>query len=148
MEKFLDLFVHHWHNLRQAQHSPASFAYVHYEVTWDGEQLKTKQWYDYEGPDKPYRERQHNVSDMEDGKVLLETFNNFVKLADTIFVPTPEGFRGQTEDGYFDPQGRRVETKVTLTNTEFATSDKGWDRNGNLLWGSEKGPFVFNRCTK
>ena len=90
MEKFLDLFVRNWHNLRQAQHSPASFAYVHYEVTWDGEQLKTKQWYDYEGPDKPYRERQHNVSDMEDGKVLLETFNNFVKLADTIFVPTPE----------------------------------------------------------
>ena len=59
-DEFLDVLVRHWHNLRQAQSSPTSFAYVHYEWYYDDGVLKTKQWYDY-NPHEAYRARDHKV---------------------------------------------------------------------------------------
>ena len=52
MDEFLDTLVHHWHNLRQAQSSPTSYAYEHYLLYYDEGGLKTKQWYDY-NPNEP-----------------------------------------------------------------------------------------------
>lgn len=150
MERFIDLVVHHWHNLHQAQCYPSHFAYVHYLWYYepsDGS-LRTKQWYDYEGRDKPYRQRSHSISDMDDGTILLKTYDQGLELANTLFFPTAEGYVGKTEPNYIDPKGRKVETTVTVTKDSFETSDKGWDENGNLLWGSERGPFKFTRCTR
>ena len=65
-----------------------------------------------------------------------------------LFRSTAEGYIGKTEPNYIDPKGRKVETTVTVTKDSFETSDKGWDENGKLLWGSERGPFKFTRCTR
>lgn len=147
MDEFLDLVVQHWHNLLQAQLAPASFAYVHYKWYYDQESLFTKQWYDCEGEDNPYRERRHTLS--EDGdKILLHTFDGDRELATSIVTRSERGFAGKSEPGYVDPRGRKVETIFTVTNESFETSDKGWDKNGTLLWGSEKGPFKFTKCTR
>lgn len=144
---FIDLVVHHWHNLYQAQCNPSHFAYVHYKWYYEDGILKTKQWYDFEGEATPYRQRQHIVEE-SGSNVLLRTFDGDIELATTTFVPTENGFVGRTEPGYVDPKGRKVETIVTVTEDSFETSDKGWDENGKLLWGSNRGPFKFAKCIK
>ena len=40
-----------------------------------------------------------------------------------------------------------IDTQAKLTKDEFITSDKG-RKDGQLLWGSEKGPFRFTKCIR
>ena len=148
-DEFLEMLVGHWHNLQQAQSSPASFAYVHYLWYWDGQILKTKQWYDY-NPDEPYRERNHFVwLRQHDLSLILETYNpqkGGEKAADTVWTKTPRGWTGKTDPNCKHPDGIKVKTAAILEDNKFHTDDRGWDKGGNLLWGSNKGPFEFTKC--
>ena len=142
MDEFLATLVHHWHNLRQAQSSPTSFAYVHYLWYYDEGVLKTKQWYDY-NPNEPYRERTHKVYEGKDNTIVLETND----AADTIWTTKANGWVGVADPNWKHPKGYTVKTKATLDKSGvFATDDRGWDVQGNSLWGSDKGPFVFEQC--
>ena len=87
MDEFLEVLVRHWHNIKQAQSSPTSFAYVHYLWYYDDGVLKTKQWYDY-NPKEPYRERTHKVYEGKDNTIILETND----AADTTWTATPHGW--------------------------------------------------------
>ena len=144
-ERFLNLLVHHWHNLKQAQMYPSSFAYVHYHWYWEDGILKSRQWYDWNN--EVYRHRQDKVRSESD-KIILETYDGETRMGDSIFTESEFGFTGETEKGWIDHKGRRVEGTFKLIDELFETSDKGWDEDGNLLWGSKKGPFSFIRCTK
>ena len=146
MDQFSNMLVHHWHNLKQAQLAPASFAYVHYLWYWEDGVLHTKQWYDYQGQSQPYRARTHKLIETETS-IILETYNGDEKSADTIWTQTPDGWVGQTEKGWISKEGVEIDTQAKLTKDEFITSDKG-RKDGQLLWGSEKGPFRFTKCTR
>ena len=80
MEKFLEHLVHHWHNLRQVQLNPTSFAYVHYHWYWEDGVLKTKQWYDWNN--EVYRERDHKVTD----DLVVSTFKDGINVSDMTFI--------------------------------------------------------------
>ena len=142
-DDFLQVLVKHWHNLKQAQSSPTSFAYVHYEWYYDDGVLKNKQWYDY-NPHEPYRQREHKVYvNRWNDAIILETND----AADTIWTASNNGWVGKTDPDWKHPKGYTVKTKATLDKSGvFATDDRGWDKDGNLLWGSNKGPFVFEQC--
>ena len=140
MDEFLDTLVHHWHNIKQAQSNPQNFAYVHFLWYYDDGVLKTKQWYDY-NPNEPYRERTHRVYE-RDNLVILETD----KAADCVWSRTPKGWVGKSDPNWEHPNKVKVLTKARLEKNLFAIDDKGWDQRGNLIWGTEKGPFVFTQC--
>ena len=144
MKKFLDHLVHHWHNIKQCQLNPTSFAYVHYEWYYEDDVLKTKQWYDWNGD--VYRQREHKIV-VDNDQIMLQTFKDGINVSDMTFTEVQDCvWVGKSER--IDEQGRRVETKARLTKDSWETSDKGWDKSGTLLWGSEKGPFEFVKCTR
>ena len=143
-QPFLDLLVHHWHNLRQAQMWPSSFAYIHYLWYFNDEgRLASKQWYDWNG--EVNRERTHNVVSKKD-HILLETFNADKKMPSLIFTESERGWIGKNEPNAHNGRGVVVST-ITLTKDSFESDDKGYDEEGELLWGSKKGPFLFSKCT-
>ena len=145
-EHFLNLLVHHWHNLKQAQMWPSSFAYVHYQWYYDEDgSLRSRQWYDWNS--EVYRTRRHVIVPKRD-HFILETYNGDLKSPDTIITQAERGYLGHTYPGAINAKGYRVETKFTLTEDSFETDDKGWNEKGELVWGSKKGPFSFIRCTK
>ena len=126
MDEFLEVLVRHWHNIKQAQSSPTSFAYVHYLWYYDDGVLKTKQWYDY-NPKEPYRERTHKVYEGKDNTIILETND----AADTTWTATPHGWTAVSDPNWKHPKGYTVRTKATLDRSGvFATDDRGWDWNG------------------
>ena len=83
MEKFLDHLVHHWHNIKQCQLNPTSFAYVHYEWYYEDDVLKTKQWYDWNGD--VYRQRDHKVV-IDNDQIILQTFKDGINVSDMTFT--------------------------------------------------------------
>ena len=53
---------------------------------------------------------------------------------------------GKSDPNWEHPNKVKVLTKARLEKNLFAIDDKGWDQRGNLIWGTEKGPFVFTQC--
>ena len=147
-DAFLDLLLGHWHNLKQAQMYPSSYAYIHYWWYVDEEgTLRSKQWYDYNG--EIYRQRRHEVIDNQGvSTVTLKTWDNDEPMPDIIFTEAEFGYHGSTVPGAVNGKGYKVESKIVLTKESFETDDKGWNDQGKMVWGTHKGPFLFERCTK
>ena len=146
-DHFLSFLVHHWHNLKQAQMYPSAFAYTHYWWYMEDGQLYSKQWYDWNG--ELYRGRKHNLR-IEPSQIVIETYDKFLRVPDLVFTEseTYPGYFGRTRGDAERHDGAKVQAKITLTASEFTTHDKGWDENGKLVWGAEKGPFEFEKCTE
>lgn len=79
-------------------------------------------------------------------------FNRDASLIATLDVelePAGDGFAGQTPYPYPTGVGGAVEmtSRVELTPDRFVTADRGYDAQGNVVWGSDEGShYVFERA--
>ena len=74
------------------------------------------------------------------------------------FAPKPKCVLTITEQGnkYLGTTGKPgcpsrrngasyVSSEVEITDNYFSSLDRGWDNNGNQVWGSTSGPYVFEK---
>jgi|TARA_R100000030_G_scaffold17286_2_gene11758 hypothetical protein len=145
-DAFLDLLLGHWHNLKQAQMYPSSFAYIHYWWYVDEDDtLRSKQWYDWNG--EIYRQRRHSLIS-NPNNITLKTWIDDEEMPDLVFTESEHGYQGSTLPGAVNGKGNKVESKILLTKETFDTDDKGWNDQGKMIWGTNRGPFQFIRCSK
>lgn len=124
-------------------------------------------------PDKPYRQRFYRIEATADGGVISRVFEPKDPIVVSgkwrdpsdlaLYGPgdvverigcavrlkrTPEGWSGGTE-GTNCPSAlagaRYAESDVRLSPGRMETWDRGFDVNDLQVWGSEKGPYVFER---
>lgn len=124
-------------------------------------------------PNKPYRQRFYRVEETADGGVLSRVFEPKDPIVVSgkwrdpsdlaLYGPgdvverigcavrlkrTPEGWSGGTE-GTNCPSAlsgaRYAESDVRLSPGRMETWDRGFDVDDRQVWGSEKGPYVFER---
>lgn len=124
-------------------------------------------------PDKPYRQRMYFVSQITDdeyssdvyelpepekyvgawndpsilGDLTLFDLENKAGCAVIIFY---DGFQygGQTRTGSCKSAMDGAEyatSEVTILNGEIKSWDRGFDADGNQVWGSETGPYIFRK---
>ncbi|MFN2423357.1 MAG: chromophore lyase CpcT/CpeT [Cryomorphaceae bacterium] len=124
-------------------------------------------------PDKPYRQRMYFVSQITDDEYSSDVYElpepekyvgawkdpsilgdltpfdlkNKAGCAVIIFY---DGFQygGQTRTGSCKStmDGAAYATsEVTILNGEVKSWDRGFDADGNQVWGSETGPYIFNK---
>ena len=127
-----------------------------------------------ENLDRPYRQRVYRLSREEDGSIrsAVFTFENPLrfagawKMADPLRALLPDSlservgchillkrkdaniFTGSTtnRDCPSDLRGASYATsEVTITADEMISWDRGFDAEGNQVWGSVKGGYVFRK---
>jgi len=127
-----------YNNLKQAQDSPRDHSYVH--ILWKqiGEkELTIKQWYDYEGEQKPYRARCHKVLQKDD-VIIVENWGTdwtHSPAFDMKFTLIDTFYKGGLI--YPDPIIRETILKsfVEFDGYTYRSMDQGW-KNDKLEWGS------------
>lgn len=127
-----------------------------------------------ESKEKPYRQRVYQLKERSDGKIesIVYTIpdplrfagdykNNFplVKLsADSLILKEGcEVVLYRTDIGYFEGSTVEKNCPSDLRGASYATSevlidkdkliswDRGFDENGNQVWGARKGGYVFKK---
>ena len=141
-EEFLELLIHNWDNLEQAQGYPTEYAYCHYDWSIEDGVLKSKQWYDHNM--QVYRERTHAVEECLHNVILHIDGQN----ARIIFAKQLDYWVGESEKDARTLSGVKIESRITLSSTEFTSMDRGVDSNGNIVWGKQKGAFIFKHTNK
>jgi hypothetical protein len=127
-----------------------------------------------ETKEKPYRQRVYQIRQRSDGKIesIVYSIPNPLKFAGDynkefpLLRLTPDSLvlrsgcevvLYRTDDGYF--QGGTIEKNCSsdLRGASYATSevmidrdkmitwDRGFDENGNQVWGATKGGYVFKK---
>ena len=141
-EEFLELLIHNWDNLEQAQGYPTEYAYCHYDWSIEDGVLKSKQWYDHNM--QVYRERTHGIEEHLHNIILHIDGQN----ARIIFAKQLDYWIGESEKDAMTKSGVKIESRITLSSTEFTSMDRGVDSNGKIVWGKQKGAFIFKHTNK
>tara|TARA_B100001094_G_scaffold62289_1_gene58129 strand:+ start:6027 stop:6446 length:420 start_codon:yes stop_codon:yes gene_type:complete len=138
---FKDWLLGKWTNLKQAQSNPTRWAHVYltYKEERDGI-IHCKQWYEYEGEDKPYRERYHRLQHIADDVVLVES-----EIPDCDMICT---FDGTAWNGEVDVQCKmrdaNVESYFKMTEDTIECYDIGL-KDGIRVFGG-RDPYLFKRA--
>tara|TARA_R100000700_G_C3153375_1_gene131370 strand:+ start:204 stop:626 length:423 start_codon:yes stop_codon:yes gene_type:complete len=135
---FLDCLIHNWDNRSQAQSQPSLYTYCHYDWCVEGDILKSKQWYHWDG--EVYRERSNKLT-VNDDKIILTILDNGI---DVIFRKDEYGYIGKV-DTYSN--GIKVLSSITLNEETYTSFDQGIDSHGKIVWGDVEGPFIFHHTS-
>ncbi|MBK9096529.1 MAG: chromophore lyase CpcT/CpeT [bacterium] len=125
-----------------------------------------------ETKDQPYRQRVYQIKQRSDGKIesIVYSIPNPLRFAGDykkefpLLRLTPDSLLikagcdvvlHRTDDGYFEGGSIDKNCKSDLRGASYATSevmidkdkmltwDRGFDENGNQVWGATKGGYVF-----
>jgi hypothetical protein len=147
--EFLSCLLGRWSNKDQAFSNPTAFAWilVSWEDVGDGKYL-SKQWYHYEGEQKPYRERINTICETESGLILQNwnadgTRNNKCDVLVTFSLGT---WFGKNIGDDCIVRGAVLHSEFELIPGKLITRDAGYIDN-NLIWGS-KDYYQFGRLTQ
>lgn len=136
-------------NRTQAFSNPALYAQIRIFYKDIGEnKLKSESWFEYDYPDgKPYREEYHIYEYLSDTKVSFKTYN-------MEWEPTCNyEFNWDGEYWVLTPCGEcvvndiLVKSEVKFNNTFYISRDVGYNKDGNVVFGREDLPFIFDRIS-
>lgn len=141
IEDFIFKLKGKYNNLKQSQESPRDHSYVH--ILWNqigNNELTIKQWYDYEGEQKPYRTRWHKIlTDETDNAIIVqnweENWSAHHKEYDMRFRLVDNFYKGELI--HKDPivRGGILKSFVEFDGYTYKSMDQGWKDN-KLIWGS------------
>ena len=128
-------------NKIQAQSHPTEFAQI--IITWekiDGG-YKSKHYYKREGADNPYRMRHHKVVEVSDMEVIVQNYHTDwtrCEGCDMIFKWNGRQWDGHllNSDKCFVREDVAVASEVHFTKGGVYCKDLGYDKKGNLVFGS------------
>ena len=123
--------------------------------------------------DKPYRQRVYRLIKNEDGSFesAVFLFNNPLRFAGAwkeeyplkelspdslserngcaiILQPKDQAFIGSTVDNHCSSELRGASyatSQVRIEKNVLTSWDRGFDENGNQVWGAVKGPYIFKK---
>ena len=124
-------------------------------------------------PDKPYRQRVYMMEEVGDGQFkstiytihhadhfigkwndlkIFESFDNSIlsekQGCDVMLTLEGDTFKGSTSgtDCKSEMRGASYATsEITISKDQLTSWDRGFDAEGNQVWGPEKGAYIFKR---
>ncbi len=137
LEEFLEWFEGDFNNWKQASSWPSHYAHVlltHERI--EGNKFKSSQRYKYNNHEYRDKEIEFVVRDHE-----IIALN---PVCDIHFVKNGDVWEGRN---YKAPlvNGGYLRSEAKLEKDTYTVIDRGFDDNGKQVWGSEYGPFVFNK---
>ena len=138
--EFVDWFEGEYDNWAQASSNPTSFAHIYLTHQRTGEfSFHCEQRYSHE--DEPYRSKDIVIVPQDDIIIVKNPVN------DLIFQKMGEVYRGVNKPGVM-VKGAELVSRVELGPNYYVVIDGGIDKNGKQVWGSENGPFIFDKKDK
>ena len=138
--EFIEWFEGEYDNWAQASSNPTSFAHIFLSHQRTGEfSFHCEQRYSHEK--EPYRSK--DIVIVPKGDVIL--VQNPVN--DLIFQKMGKVYRGVNKPGVM-VKGAELVSRVELGPNYYVVIDGGIDKNGKQVWGSENGPFIFDKKDK
>jgi len=141
IEDFISKLKGKYNNWKQASENPRDHAYVH--IIWKqigSNEITIKQWYDYEGEQKPYRTRWHKIlTDETNDAIIVQNWEaNWAKHHeeyDMRFRFIDNFYKGELI--HKDPIVRDsiLKSFVEFDGYTYRSMDQGWKDN-QLVWGS------------
>ena len=136
---FEEYLLGNYNNIRQAQSNPTVYAQLC--VSWeeiDGG-YRSKNYYRRDGPNKPYRQRNHKIVEISDTEVIVENYDlewTRCESCDMIFKRSDNGWHGKllSEDKCI-VRGAKLIAEIHLTGDGLNSRDRGEDTEGNKIFG-------------
>jgi len=147
--EFLSCLLGRWSNRDQAYSNPSKYAWIliSWESVGDGKYL-SKQWYHYEGEQKPYRERLNTLCETESGIIIqnwgLDGTRN--EKCDVLVILDNGRWLGKNIGTDCIVRGAILRSDFILTEDTLMTRDAGY-LNNTMVWGS-KDYYHFGRLTQ
>ena len=147
--EFLSCLLGRWSNKAQAYSNPSRYAWIltSWEDVGNGKYL-SKQWYHYEGEEKPYRERINTLCEIESGIILqnwgLDGTRN--EKCDIIVTLDNGKWKGKNIGTECIVRGASLRSDFLLSSGELLSRDAGYVDN-KLIWGS-RDYYHFGRLTQ
>ena len=147
--EFLSCLLGRWSNKAQAYSNPSRYAWIltSWEDVGNGKYL-SKQWYHYEGEEKPYRERINTLCKIESGIILqnwgLDGTRN--EKCDIIVTLDNGKWKGKNIGTECIVRGASLRSDFLLSSGELLSRDAGYVDN-KLIWGS-RDYYHFGRLTQ
>jgi hypothetical protein len=143
IEKFCNTLEGLYDNWKQSSKNPIKYSYCH--LYWEriGEnELISKQWYESEGKDNPYRNRWHRVN-IKNDTIVVENWSPEWKdhnpCCDMLFFAVEDYYTGIVSTRNCIVNGGTVKSMVEFDGKSYKSKDQGW-KDGKVVWGSD---FVY-----
>ena len=137
-EDFINWFEGSYNNWKQASSRPTRFAHIiltHEKISHNEFHVTQR----YKHDDKPYRDKLIKVVDKKDHLIVENDQCNL------IFVKRGGLYWGQTVPGCIF-KGTVLVSKIQMGPDFYKVIDAGFDpETGEQKWGSENGPFYFDK---
>tara|TARA_B100000287_G_scaffold183639_1_gene173677 strand:+ start:4089 stop:4514 length:426 start_codon:yes stop_codon:yes gene_type:complete len=137
LEEFLEWFEGNFNNWGQASSWPSHYAHVLLTHTrLDGTKFSSCQRYKHDG--REYRNKDIEIIE-RDGEIIALN-----PVADIHFRKEGDAYMGRN---YKSPlvNGGYLRSECILEKDKYTVIDRGYDDSGKQVWGSEYGPFVFDK---
>jgi hypothetical protein len=136
-------------NKTQAFSNPSVYAQIRilYEKIEENK-LKSESWFEYDYPNgSPYRKEYHTYDYISKTKVFFQTYNLEWDLI------CKYEFDWDGEYWVLSPCGDcvvndiSIKSEVKFNDTFYISRDVGYDKDGNIVFGREDLPFIFDRIS-
>lgn len=147
--EFLSCLLGRWSNKDQAYSNPSRYAWIltSWEDVGNGKYL-SKQWYHYEGEQKPYRERLNTLCETESGIIIqnwgLDGTRN--EKCDVLVTLDNGRWLGKNIGTECIVRGATLRSDFILIPGQLRSRDAGY-LNNKMIWGS-KDYYHFGRLTQ
>ena len=138
---FEEYLLGNYSNKIQAQSHPTEYSSVC--IRWekiDGG-YQSRNYYKVDGPDKPYRHRNHKIIEVSETEVIVENYSldwTRQEGCDMIFTFDGQAWHGKLKNPgqCLVREGVYVVAEIHLTKTGLDSRDQGFDPNEELVFGS------------
>ena len=140
IKKFCDTLEGLYDNWKQASNDPGTYSHCHLHWKRIGDnELTSKQWYEFEGEDKPYRNRWHRVIIRNDTLVVENwspQWEDHNPCCDMLFFAVEDYYTGIVSTFDCIVNGGMVKSMVEFDGKTYRSKDQGW-KDGEVVWGSD-----------